>query len=187
MYLEKWVDGQRFKIVVRLEAEQRLSQTCFRGAHCRCAGNFFRFESAIAVFNCEEVWRPFSEEILEMWEKNDFGFSSFSILCDRPVGWSSTMPIESVGLEGCEQFNPNRRSSGLRVKINRRNIMAPTTSIITFVVEFRSEDNVPAVVIHSMYPGVDIGKLVGNVTEREGVVFFDWNHPGEFTAHLACV
>jgi hypothetical protein len=30
-----------------------------------------------------------------------------------------------------------------------------------------------------MYPGPDIGELVGDVSARENVVFFDWNHPGE--------
>jgi len=35
------------------------------------------------------------------------------------------------------------------------------------------------VVIKSIYPGNDIGDLEGNITKREGVVFFDSNHPGE--------
>jgi hypothetical protein len=33
--------------------------------------------------------------------------------------------------------------------------------------------------LYTVYPGRDVGELVGNVSEREKVLFLDWDAPGE--------
>ena len=49
---------------------------------------------------------------------------------------------------------------------------------VTLVLEFKSEYDSPVAVIHSLYPGHDVGDLEGDMTVREDRVWFNWNHPG---------
>jgi hypothetical protein len=57
---------------------------------------------------------------------------------------------------------------------------APLTNKLTVVFEFQlaTEDRPHLMIVHSLYPGEDIGELSGDITENEGRVFFDWDHPG---------
>jgi hypothetical protein len=95
------------------------------------------------------------------------------------VGWDSTAPRAHFRSTDLEPFSPNRWSAAMRVRPDRMRLLAPRTSLVTVAYELRCtmEDGF-IVQIWTVYPGVDIGALQGNVTIRENRVFFDWNHPG---------
>ncbi len=165
-------------IIVRIATENLMKKkTCFRGKDKACAGNFFLFESPEEIFKqqivLESLLLDLPEAIRENYESN-----SIEVEFEFPIGWSGTDNIKKYGTADLEKFNLNKKASGLRIKINRRRILAPITNLMTVVYEVKNEDGKILVIIHSFYPGPDIGEIIGNVSNREQRVFFDWNHPG---------
>jgi hypothetical protein len=47
------------------------------------------------------------------------------------------------------------------------------------VYELKREDGDLVAIIHSIYPGKDIGPLSGDLTASQNIVMFDWKHPGK--------
>jgi hypothetical protein len=105
--------------------------------------------------------------------------NSFSIKFNEWIGWSSTDDRILHANICLEPFAINGRATGYRIRPDRKDILAPKTKIMTIIYNLAFEANQLLVHIVSMYPGPDIGELIEDVSEREGVVFFDWNHPGE--------
>ncbi len=165
------------KLVVRDVTEKRLSGTCFCGQDVGFAGNFSRWASVRNLLGDPIVTRELLADLYERCLTKDLGTHSIEIDYHSMVGWSSTAPRGDYRAEDLEPFQPNRRSVALRVKSDT-GFLAPRTSKLTIVFEFKFECRLPVAVIHSIYPGKDVGELSGDVTEREGVVFFDWSHPG---------
>lgn len=181
MYLGKnSKNNLRTVAIVRTETQRRLYTTCFRGTSLPLAGNFLRWDRAYDLLSDPEVSLHLANELTELWEMRElqFGTHSLNILHSTPVGWESTAPLQDYAKTDLEEFDLNRRSWGLRVKPSRTDLLAPKTNELSIVYEFKSEDGEPTAIIHSMYPGSDVGELYGNVTNREKRVFFDWNHPG---------
>ncbi len=174
------VANKKFRIIVPGRVRNRLSKTCFRPNSIHCAGNFSLWESSedllkepsVKAFIIEEA-----EAILN--EGKTGGIYSVTYTHTENVGWSSTNDRMKYSHLDLEDFFPNRKSMAMRINTTRKDILAPLTNDITFVLELSSRNERPFVVIKSIYPGNDIGDLEGNITKREGVVFFDWNHPGE--------
>ncbi len=180
MYIVKTLkNGVRVWIIVRRKTKERLRTKCFRGLAQPLAGNFSHWESAEGLFNDPEMMKQFLAELSEVWSDQDFSTHSVSLVHTTPVGWESSAPLESYAPEDLERFKPNRKSSGLRVKPTRIDLLAPQTNELTIVYEFKPEDGQAVAIIHSIYPGRDIGNLDGDVTNREKRIFFDWNHPGK--------
>lgn len=180
MFIGKVLDkGGDVAIIVRSQTEERLRTTCFRDTTQPLAGKFFRWSSVEELFHDHEVMEHFLAELSELWSQQEFGTSSVSIVHSMPVGWESTAPRSNYAYEDLEEFQLNRRSSALRVDCSRTDLLAPKTSELTIVFEFKRERDESVAVVHSIYPGVDIGELNGDVSEREWRVFFDWNHPGQ--------
>lgn len=171
--------GVEILIVVRSFTEQRLSTKCFRGKNLARSGNFCLWSSVYELFRDETVMEQFLEELHELWANRELGTHSQSITHNLVVGWDSTDPVVNYVRHDLEYFNPNRRSVGMRVKLDRTDLFAPQTRELTLVYELRSEDGNPVVVVHSIYPGIDVGELIGDITKREKRVFFDWSHQGE--------
>ncbi len=165
-------------IIVRSATENLMkSKTCFRGKNKALAGNFSSFDNSDDVFKQSIV---LEELLLDLPEaiKENFRLNSITIEFDSMVGWSGTDHIKKYGTADLERFNLNKKAIGLRVKINRRRILAPKTNLMTIVYEVKKENNKILIIIHSFYPGPDIGEILGNVSKREQCVFFDWDHPG---------
>ena len=180
MFIQKKLKGGTgVAIVVRRITEERLRTKCFRGTHHSLAGNFSRWNSVKELFLDEFVIKQFLDELSEMSLKQETGTYGVSIIHTMPIGWESTAPIENYEQNDLEKFSLNRKSWGLRLKPSRTNLLAPQTSEITIIFEFKYENTKYVAVVHSIYPGNDIGELNGDVTDRENRVFFDWNHPGE--------
>jgi len=97
------------------------------------------------------------------------------------VGRSSTGKLADYPAEALVPYQPNKRSQALRIRPERRDILAPPTCILTIVYQRKPPDDEgrQVVIVHSLYPGPDIGQLRGDITAREGVVFFYWEHPGQ--------
>lgn len=179
MYIGKTLkSGVGVAIVVRRTTEERLWTKCFRGIALPLAGNFLRWCTAEDLFRDAGVMEHFLAELDELWSKQEFGTSSVSIVHSMPVGWESTDALENYAEDDLEEFHLNRKSWGLRVKTSRADLLAPKTHEFTLVFEFKSEGGEAVAVIHSIYPGSDVGELDGDVTDREKRVFFDWSHPG---------
>lgn len=184
--------GENITLVMRQKTVERLRGTCFRGMHLARAGNFFRFGSFQELLSHlrDDVDDEVREAIERYVASGNVGPSfleSFEIEDDTSVGWSSTDDLERYHESELEPFEPSKRSRALRLRLStdRR---APLTKLVTFVCEFRHEDRAAepgsdrrdwTVVVHSLYPGRDIGSLEDDVTAREGVVFFGWEHPGQ--------
>lgn len=180
MFLEKKLeDGTSLIIRVREHTQERLLTTCFRPTSKPLAGNFLRWCSVGELFGDAHVMEIFMADLEGLWSQEEFGTSSLTITHSMPVGWESTASLQNYELGDLEEFDLNRRSWGLRVKRSRTDLFAPKTNELTIVFEFKSEDGKAVAIVHSIYPGIDIGELHGDVTEREGRIFFDWNHPGE--------
>jgi len=169
-------------VIVRRATEKRLSKTCFRGRSLKRAGNFFLWsvvgELLRDPFIKDELMRElcdiFAEETFKEYESVT---KSFVIDYGSPVGWSSTAPLASFTNDILEPFNLTRRATCLRVKSNSP-VLAPQTTNITFVIECKLKRGDPVAIVHSIYPGEDIGPLKGDVTKREGVAFFGWDYVG---------
>lgn len=178
------VDGQSVCIVARTSTKQRLSTTCFRIDDDQqlktLAGNFARWRCIEDILNDHWVGKEFLLEVAQLLKEKDCTtVHSVEIPHADSVGWSSTAPLrEWRKFPDLERFQLNNKCYGLRVSPNRTDVLAPVTHCLTLVFELKIEVNKPVVIIHSVYPGVDIGYLVGNVTEREQCVFFDWSHKG---------
>lgn len=175
------VNGAIIAIIVRENAKTRLATKCFRGRLIEKAGNFRHWENAEEVFGHDSIRAKFTEQVSAHVLGGNVNPAVLSIDCSDPIGWESTIPITSVELGGMEEFSINTHAKGLRVLPGK--LPSPKTNILTVICEARHETvnnkSQCTVVIHSMYPGVYIGKLDGDVSTREGRAFFDWEHPGE--------
>lgn len=173
-------------VIVRKTTEDRLNGTCFRGQPIERAGNFMMWSSMNELL-CDPLVRPqfiaeVSEILLSEVDVHEDGSSeqiSFTIDVERPIGWSSTESADHfTNLSELEIFQPNRHSLALRVRREENGRKAPLTSLVTFVCECKYENDIATAIIHSVYPGDDIGRLDGDLLVREHIVFYDWDHPG---------
>ena len=142
------------------------------------AGNFSKWDSLSDMLEDTVVQAKFLKDVKHAWEEQDFDPLSFNIDYEEWVGWSSTDRLEHYPKDALEEFNPNKRSVALRVKPALTQFLAPQTSRITFIYRLQLLEVTPRLFLFSVYPGEDIGHKYQNVTEREGVIFFDWDHPG---------
>ena len=189
------IDDTRIVINHPSAHAKRLQDQCFRRSdkpgrpNLQCAGNF----RAVASFG--ELYRlvrlPFDKRIIQIIEemqrqtranperaRSDFR-RSFAIEARTVVGWSRTTPYTPFAVDQFRDFKPNRHSTAKCVKLST-SVLAPLTNHVTFNCVFM---HLPAqndwlVNVESIYPGVDIGKLDGNITERSGRAFFELSHPG---------
>lgn len=185
--------GCDYTLKMRGGTRQRLEETCFRGRDLRAAGNLCRWESANALFEddafVERLLARCHEELRGVTIPRDGITRYVEVEYPEYVGWSSTAPIASVDQRTLERFEPNKHTVALRVQPGDTAVLAPKTNLVTLAVEFRRGRDGITAIVHTIYPGPNIGALrrdLGdvrpqrlNVTEREGVVFFDWTHPGE--------
>jgi hypothetical protein len=173
-------DGANITILVPLSVRLRLFKTCFRGKHRKLAGNFCLWDWVWSFFSDPLVVDEFVASLEEIRNNQEFGKWSLTIEHNVPVGWESTDRTELYHNEDLEEFHPNRKSSALRVRPDRTDLRAPLTNKFTIVFDFHFEKEKHLfVVVRSIYPGVDVGELKGNITAREQRVFFTWDHPGK--------
>lgn len=179
--------GADLLVIMSRKTVERLSTTCFRGVPKARAGNFFLWNGFIDLIADREIAAGFTAEIQANLDetqdpRNVVSVVSLTLRYHRIVGWSSTVPKDQIP-PSCpvKAFEPSKRACGLLVDDDT--LEAPQTHLVTFVCELKYDDDETAwvAIVHSLYPGPDIGNLSGDVSEREGVVFFDWDNPGSGT------
>ncbi len=165
-------------LVCEVKTEERLQTTCFRGHGLKLAGNFKLWKSVEDMF-LGTFCNMFVDDIWTQWNEKDFGVCSVTFQMAIEVGWESTLRRHKCLKDELEVFAPNKSSTALRIRKDLKDRLAPLTRDVTVIYELCDQRGEPKVTIRSLYPGTDIGELDGDITEREGRVFFDWNHPGE--------
>ena len=160
----------------------RLSKKCFRDPQNPRAGTFHAWHDHYQALHA--LKHQLRETIIAELDEAPSAFDgiSCSVECvfPFPVGWSSTADIKDIPLEDLELFKPNARSIAMRVRLGSKHL-ARQTNIATVIMNIQRSHYGKGftVFVNSMYPGKDIGDLEGNITQREGQVFFGWEHPGE--------
>lgn len=174
----KFFQDRQIVIVIRYANANRLKSICFRGKEKNLAGNFSAWSDQHELVSDADFLEQLVADVSAAAEVGNTN-CRVSIQCSSLIGWSSTDDIEKYAAEDLDDFSPNPHSTGLRVKKDLINFTAPNTNMVTVVYEIKDEDDQITVIIHSFYPGRDIGELKGNVSLRSSCVFFDWDHPGE--------
>lgn len=186
---------RRYRVTVTAKAVERLSTKCFRGRDARRAGNFFRWEHAAAFLEDAEVQERLTAEFEHETASAaaaDRAYVEFDY--GAPVGWSCTDDIRRYPRTALERHAPNLRSTVWRVRADCTHLLAPATSRVTLRCEFRVQRDgtiqpTVHVIVHTVYAGSCVGPMghdgtdrasaVTDVSAREGMAFFDWNHPAE--------
>ena len=175
--------GYRLDLHLDPEDERKTNAINFRGQENRLAGNFSRWVSVRHLFLDSGVVDNFLEGLDEIWSENKGKSStdSLNLEYESMVGWECTDELELYEPEELEPFEPNEESTAMMVKEGRDMYLAPRTKLVTIVFEFIADrpKSVAKVLIHRVYPGRDVGDLFGDITLREGRVFFNLDHPGE--------
>jgi len=178
----RWTTAEGVPIVVLMRdpTEFKLSTKCFRGRECHCAGNFSQWESAQEMFRDEGLLELLIHDALRSLTSS-VSRRRVSLDLGRNIGWSGTDAVSNYNSEDLEVYRPNWKCTALRVRFGAIHLKAPLTSLVTVIYQIKYEEDRGqfAVVIHSTYPGMDIGEMSGNVTEDRGIVFFGLKHPGE--------
>lgn len=176
--------GGRIQVTLPDKHAEWLRRNHFRGKNLAMAGNT-RWNSFGEMMRDNDVFERFTANCREVaLNATENVNESFEIVHPKlMVGWESTAERERFTEEQLEpRFQlPHWRGKWVRRAADRR---APLTNILTFVCTFTHfirgrELTQWDVVIRSLYPGRDVGDLDGDVTAREGCVFYDWTFPGE--------
>lgn len=170
--------GLEVTVIMRPNQDTRLQGTCFRPNDLHVAGNFKLWDCPGMVFFDKVVQTELLKLIDVLWRNDEFGDHSVDFDCGRYIGWESTAPIEDFAKDELEPFQPKNRWWGLRVEPTLTHLEAPLTALLTLRFRLENQHGKPAVIVESMYPGMALGHLDGDMTDTTGRVFFDFNHPG---------
>lgn len=186
-----WTDRLRCHLTLEAsrDVERRLRNDHFRGRDLRRAGNVCRWEHLDAAFEDAQ----FRVLLIEAVANQLRGVAltgrarelRVTVRYPRPIGWAGTAPYEKALADTYDDYRPNDRTVALRVRRGAAQ-RAPGTNLLTVVLGVSRRDGIHANVL-TAYPGPDIGPLRPSageadpvdITKREGIVFFDWNHEGE--------
>lgn len=174
-------NGVRIAILMPTTTKDRLKSTCFRGKEKQVAGNFCAWGSFAEMLTDNAFVQPCLDVLDDLYEGQRFGRSySFSIDYPLPVGWSSTIRLTpDLAARGLVRRYLNTRSTAFFP--TDPTIRASLTHTVTVKCELKLESPMCGVaVVHSIYPGLDMGSLIGDMTEQTGFVWLDWATPGSF-------
>lgn len=170
---------------------EHLQKHRFRGKHIAKSGNFSAWENISQLLHDEVFYDSLSDRIEHVLNsEHPWGKHRITITYPEFIGWENTEAVEQYLSSPQEFYNiledysPSHRWLGLRVKPTRTDILVPKTCLLTLMFRITEDEGGFKVFIHSLYPGFDVGNLVGDVTARERRVFFDWDHPGEPVAQI---
>jgi len=175
-FTDHYIDGRQVAIIMSRKNEERLSTRCFRGAGRALAGNFANWSNAYELFGDGKVASALLEKVEAAIRNRTYELSTDFDLGEF-VGWSSTDDLDIYDPRHLSVFRINKRAIGSMVAWN---YSAPRTNHLTVSCSIRLNEN-PAevvVIIHTVYPGRNVGVLVGDVSRRENVVFFPWDRVG---------
>jgi hypothetical protein len=183
------VADRPIRLICRDETRERLAATAFRGKDRPLAGNFSRWASIDEMLDDREVRADCAENFIEALDELYADYRKLGLKwdrfwheneCMRTIGWSSTIPFDQLAEDvPLDEFRLSANAHGLRVRRTSGRILAPLTEAYTLRYDVRFESDAWAVVITNAYPGLCIDLVDGDVSRREGIAFFDRQHPGE--------
>lgn len=175
-------DGQTImRLTVRKDVENRLKTTCFRGKDQRLAGNFTLWTSFEEMLDDQAFRRCFLPELemairrrekTGMPERNE----RMCIRCEKIVGWTSTIDAKLVTDHETEEFRLNKHAQAKR--LTNVHVEAPQTRLVTLALGIKKELCGWDIIVHKIFPGRDVGAFNGDVSTRNGVVFYQRENPG---------
>lgn len=179
----RWLGKKGEKnVFVRLPAKQvaRLSQTCFREPGS-LAGNFLHWRTPRQfLWRAESRLREVAFDELAKGEKGQF---SFELEFEELVGWSSTLELKDLSPKlTVERRELNQRATALFL-LPENKVLAKLTNRVTCVGVLKQGKSSVYFMLYTLYPGRDVGELLGDVSERENVLFLDWDTRGETPPH----
>ncbi len=171
--------GRPVNIIVHRENEETFRRHHFRGTQVAKAGNFLLWETLREAFHEEPFVRQLLMYVEECARAHRFGNFSLELVHEFPVGWSSVDDLKNYEEEDLEPYCPHHKLRILRIRIDHTHLKAPKTSTVFINGHITRKLGAIQCTIHTMRPGKGIGKLEGNISQDRGVIFFDWEHPGE--------
>lgn len=166
----------------------RVSENCFRDGNC--AGEITAWNSLQEMFSDERFQQALLASLRFRANGSIYkGSTQFMLQVpgyDR-LGWSSTAPrkyFADLPLD-MRPIGTGYRARALFVPKEyayEKDVYAPGTDTITMSVSTANRGGQPEVEVFTMYPGQDVGPLQGNMTERTGLVWFEWTHPADMSA-----
>ena len=183
MYVSKTLpNGKPLRIVVCDPVEDRLKGTCFRGVNVPLAGTFRFWNTASWMLSDVDIMNGLLCNITANIGECPIGVRRCTFEDAEYIGWASTDSLKKYRAEQLEERSlskdnrPNPKAWAMFVK--DQSVLAPLTRMITFGYNLQIEGNDHVAYILTVYPGEDVGNLMGNMTLIKGVVFFSWDHPG---------
>lgn len=161
------------KIIVPNNQKPRLRNTHFRRPRLPQAGNFV---PGIGWPNLVEMFREKLDHQINLAIAADELTFSITLDAKELIGWCGTVCEQQIPREDTETFTLNKRATCRMIKRNTDH-EAPLTTEVTFIIRIPKGNRVA--LLESLYPGQDVGKLEGDVSSREKVVFFGFTHKGE--------
>jgi len=170
----------KIKVSVPRAQQERMRSTCFRNKEYRLAGNFFAWSRFYHFIQDSEVRLLLEQKLAVLLkEKNVNHTHRFTLELTRDVGWVSVVGIEELNeseLTMCERRTLNKRSTALFLP--DQIIDSPKTNLVTVIGNLRCLDSW-IFIIQSVYPGEDAGELIGDMTNKKGLIWLHWSNPGE--------
>ncbi len=173
-------------VVVPALVEERMLGKAFRSSIEECAGEFFLAGNPESLLQHRSIASKFVMAIHTATNPDrELQDVAISLNADRNIGWESTDEKERYADEMLELWPIGRNATALRVQPTFRYLKSPRTNVLTVAATVyapRTLHNthrwLRRVVIRTMYPGIPVGRLKGDMTEKTGRVWFDWSHPG---------
>lgn len=175
-------DGTPVSLVCLEPTRKRLYQHHFRPVRTPAASHFKTWRSVPDVITQDSsVSRDLLEDIGNAYAESGEGVYSVTLTHSESVGWETSAPLITFQPDELETFWLRPNASALRVRQATGKHKAPETRHVTIVYEImrdRERSGGLFVLLHDLYPGIDLGELKGNITEREKRVFYRFDHPG---------
>lgn len=163
------------KIEFSQECKSRLKLLHFREPRNNNAGNFLpNLHRADLVAEFREDIERIVESLIAAGKKKTF----IQLNAGRPIGWSSTIKSSARDPLKVEKYQKNKRCELIRYKLFMGPV-APLTQFISFAIRYRKKNGKVIITIEDMQPGPCIGRLVGDVCSKQGVIFFHPQQVGE--------
>ena len=171
------VGSEEKSVCVPHHQRSRLDTQHFRGVDQKYAGNFAAWNTFLEFLNDPETQKLLGEEVSIICEdEGGSGDYRINLKYSRNVGWESTLEVGD--LKAGDDAHAHQRMIGKNACakfFEQGYIDAPATKWVTLSVTL----NNGKIFVQTIYPGVDIGRLNGDLTTKKGLYFFDFNNPGE--------
>lgn len=188
------ITSKRFRLILTPDQARRLADTCFRPRSQQVSGNFLWWSSVDDLREDPTAGDALREMFLSAIDEAGDQEQTIrrTLVFLHPIGWASAVTEDSdvyylMVDTDLEHFFPNRHIRAYRVRATSyETLPAPLTNLLTVVFTVRmGAEGYPLVFLQTLYPGEDIGPLrpTGNSRTLRGVVFWDWNAPGQDPGH----